>query len=96
MHWAWDCLPVGEVITFKDKYKAQSVILSNPRYIFDDVKISLLMVEQYVGAIQYIKNPSEAVQLAAVRKNNDSIQFIKNPSEAISSSPSPHSSKIYS
>ena len=34
-------------------------------------------------AIQYIKNPSEAVQLAAVNKYGDSIQCIKNPSEAV-------------
>jgi hypothetical protein len=31
----------------------------------------------------YIKNPSEAVQLAAVKQNGDSIGWIDNPSEAV-------------
>ncbi|CAI3948660.1 unnamed protein product, partial [Commensalibacter papalotli (ex Botero et al. 2024)] len=36
-------------------------------------------------SIQYIHNPSEAVQLEAVKKIGDSIQYIHNPSEAIKS-----------
>jgi hypothetical protein len=34
-------------------------------------------------AIRIIKNPSEAVQLAAVRQNGLAIANIKNPSEAV-------------
>ena len=33
--------------------------------------------------IKFIDNPSEEVQLAAVKKNPYSIQFIKNPSERL-------------
>ena len=41
------------------------------------------MVEQDGCAIAYIKNPSEAVQLAAVSQKGDAIYYIKNPSEAV-------------
>jgi hypothetical protein len=34
-------------------------------------------------ALQYIKNPSEAVQLAAVKQNGRAIQWINDPSEAV-------------
>ena len=33
--------------------------------------------------IKYIKNPSEEIQIEAVRKNGYAIRFIKNPSEEI-------------
>jgi hypothetical protein len=33
--------------------------------------------------IQFIENPSEEVQLAAVKENGYSIQFIENPSERV-------------
>ena len=35
------------------------------------------------NAIKYIKNPSEAVQIAAVKYNGPAIQYIENPSEAV-------------
>jgi len=34
-------------------------------------------------AIQYIKNPSEAVQLAAVQQNPNAFKYIQNPSEEV-------------
>ncbi|CAI3959049.1 unnamed protein product, partial [Commensalibacter papalotli (ex Botero et al. 2024)] len=34
-------------------------------------------------SIQYIPNPSEAVQLEAVKNDGYSIQYIHNPSEAV-------------
>ncbi|CAI3959032.1 unnamed protein product, partial [Commensalibacter papalotli (ex Botero et al. 2024)] len=34
-------------------------------------------------SIQYIHNPSEAVQLEAVKNDGYSIQYIHNPSEAV-------------
>jgi hypothetical protein len=40
-------------------------------------------VQKYGFAIQYITNPSEAVQMAAVQKNGFAIQYITNPSEAV-------------
>ena len=45
--------------------------------------IAMAAVKQSGYAIQFITNPSEAVQLAAVNKNGYSMQFIKNPSEAV-------------
>lgn len=83
MYWLWDCKPVGEVITFDNKYKAQSVILTNPRCIWEDPELQLAAVQQYSSNLYYIKNPSEAIQLAAIRQNGSAIKFIKNPSEAI-------------
>jgi len=40
-------------------------------------------VNNWGDAIDYIDNPSEAVQLAAVKQNIYSIKYIKNPSEAV-------------
>jgi hypothetical protein len=34
-------------------------------------------------ALQYIKNPNEALQLAAIKENADVIKYIENPSEAV-------------
>ena len=39
--------------------------------------------DENVSAIKYIKNPSEAVQMAAVNQNGHTIQYIKNPTEAV-------------
>ena len=39
-------------------------------------------VTKYVSAIRHIQNPTEDVQLAAVKANADAIIYIKNPSEA--------------
>ena len=36
-----------------------------------------------IGTIDYIDNPSEEVQLAAVNQNGYAIYYIKNPSEAV-------------
>jgi len=38
--------------------------------------------ENAADDIQYIKNPSERIKLAAVRQNGRAIRYIKNPSEA--------------
>lgn len=43
------------------------------------------LIELDVRFIIYIHNPSEAVQLEAVKKDGDSIRYIHNPSEAIKS-----------
>ena len=43
----------------------------------------ILSGERGPYAIQYIKNPSEKVQLAAVEKNARAIQYIKNPTEKV-------------
>ena len=43
----------------------------------------LLLFRIYSFDIQCIKNPSEAVQLAAVNKNGKAIRFIENPSEVV-------------
>lgn len=40
------------------------------------------IVNSWASNIQFIKNPSETVQLAAINKWSYSIQHIKNPSEA--------------
>jgi hypothetical protein len=83
MYWLWDCEPVGEIVSFDDKYKAQSIILSNPRCIWKDKTLQLEVVKQNSYAIQYIKNPSEDIQLEAVKQNGHVIQFISNPSEEV-------------
>lgn len=41
------------------------------------------IVEYDPSYIQFIKNPSEKVQLAAVNKNGSSIYFIKHPTEKV-------------
>jgi len=43
----------------------------------------MLAVNQTGSAIYHIKNPSEAVQIAAVTKDGRAIQYINNPSEAV-------------
>jgi hypothetical protein len=83
MHWIWDCKPVGDIVSFENKYKAQSIILSNPRCIWEDKDLQLEAVKQDGLSIQYIKNPSKAVQLEAVKENGDAIDFIKNPIEEV-------------
>jgi hypothetical protein len=40
-------------------------------------------VQQYGYSIKYMKNPSERVQLAAVKQNAYAIEYIKNPSERV-------------
>jgi len=47
------------------------------------MQLAAVTQDGYANAIHYIKNPSEAVQLAAVTQNGGVIQYIKNPSEAI-------------
>jgi hypothetical protein len=42
-----------------------------------------LAVEQAGWAIKYVSNPSEELQLIAVRKNYDAIKFIKEPYESV-------------
>ena len=41
-----------------------------------------LAVGQSGWAIQYIEEPSEAIQLLAVRTNYDAIKYIKSPCES--------------
>jgi hypothetical protein len=83
MYWIWDCKPVGEIITFEGKYKAQSVILTNPRCIWKDPEIQLAAIQYYGLGIRFIENPSEAVQLAAVKQDVCSIKYIENPTEPV-------------
>jgi hypothetical protein len=45
--------------------------------------IAMAAVKQDGNAIQFITNPSEAVQLAAVNRSGLAIYYIKNPSEAV-------------
>jgi hypothetical protein len=47
------------------------------------VQLQTIAVQQNGYAIQYIKNPSEKVQLAAIQKDGMVIQYIENPSEAV-------------
>jgi hypothetical protein len=42
-----------------------------------------LTVKQYGNYIKYLADPSEAVQLAAVRNHGECIRYIENPSEAV-------------
>jgi DNA-dependent RNA polymerase auxiliary subunit epsilon len=49
----------------------------NPEYTLDK------QVYNNGELIQFIENPSEEVQLAAVKENGYSIQFIENPSEKV-------------
>jgi hypothetical protein len=49
----------------------------NPKYTLDK------QVYNVGELIQFIDNPSEKVQLAAVKKNPLSIQYIQNPSEKV-------------
>ena len=46
-------------------------------------KVIRLAINQAGWAIKYAKNPSEELQLLAVRKNYDSIKFIKSPYESV-------------
>ena len=69
------CLSEGRYKTKKEKGElkaAQKKILKQ----IDNV-------ETLSYNIQYIDNPSEIVQLAAVRHNADSFRFIKNPTEKV-------------
>ena len=43
----------------------------------------LAAVNQWCGAIEYIKNPSPEVQLAAVKQRGLAIEYIKNPSPEV-------------
>jgi hypothetical protein len=49
----------------------------NPKYTLEK------QVYNVGDLIQFIDNPSEEVQLAAVKENGYSIQFIQNPSERV-------------
>jgi hypothetical protein len=40
-------------------------------------------VSVYLWAIVYIKNPSEQVQMAAVKQDGQAIEHIKNPSPQV-------------
>ena len=40
-------------------------------------------IKKYPFYIQFIKNPSEKVQLTAVKQNGSTIYYIKNPSEKV-------------
>jgi len=46
-------------------------------------KHCLYQIGKYAHYIDFISNPSEAVQMAAVRKESYAIQFIKYPTEAV-------------
>jgi hypothetical protein len=83
MYWIWDCEPVGEIISFDNKYKAQSIILSNPRCIWNDVNFQSDAIKKYNYGFKHIDNPSEELKILAVGQNGSVIQFIKNPSEAV-------------
>ena len=50
---------------------------TNPKYDLDK------QVYNFGDLIKFIDNPSEELQLAAVRSNSYSIQYIKNPSEKV-------------
>jgi hypothetical protein len=49
----------------------------NPKYTLDK------QVYNFGDLIKFIDNPSEELQLAAVRSNSYSIQYIKNPTERV-------------
>ena len=49
----------------------------NPEYTLDK------QVYNFGDLIKFIDNPSEELQLAAVRSKSYSIQFIQNPTEAV-------------
>ena len=58
-----------------------SIFIDLLNIVDEDTCISMLNSPPHM--IKYIKNPSEAVQLAAVTENGNSIGFLKNPSEAV-------------
>ncbi|NBP57438.1 hypothetical protein EBU71_13060 [bacterium] len=64
-----------------DKEKLKNILTKigevNPEYSLDK------QVYNVGGLIQFIHNPSQEVQLAAVRRNSYSIRFIHNPSEKV-------------
>ena len=68
-----------ELITKNSKYF--KVLISSNIDINDNLKV--LAVKNNAYNIQYIKNPSEQVQLEAVSVTNDIIKLIENPTEQV-------------
>jgi len=90
MYYIWDVVipENSKVYHYPTKSKAESIILSNCRSInelveWNNLDFCLNAVKQNGHAIQFIKNPSEEVQLVAVNQNGNAIQYIKDPSKEV-------------
>jgi hypothetical protein len=85
MYWIWDCEPVGEILNFgeKRKYKAQGIVLRNPKCIWDYPIFQLEIVKRYGYYIKNISNPLEIIQLEAVKQDGGFINYIKNPTNLV-------------
>jgi hypothetical protein len=40
-------------------------------------------IKEWIYSIQFIKNPTEQVQFAAIQQDKDAYQYIKNPTERV-------------
>jgi hypothetical protein len=84
-YWIWDCEPIGEYSTHREKllYSAPSIILTNPRCIWTDVNFQLKAIKACGLGIQFIDDQTEEIQIAAVMQNWKAIEHIANPSKAV-------------
>ena len=64
-------------------YTKRSDVAAVKTKIMKQEEKNIAAVQQNGYAVQYIENPSEAVQLAAVQQNGHAVQYIENPSEAV-------------
>jgi hypothetical protein len=86
MYWMWDVKIPDDALVYLEsetKIKGDKFVLENKRCIYDCEERCILAVRRYMYAIQFIKDPSEKVQLEAARQDGYSIRFIKNPSEMV-------------
>jgi hypothetical protein len=92
MYWIWDCIPDDQFIEhFPGKYKAQKIILSNPRKIKEFVQSfgdEFEIAKVHPQFLKYIDNPSDALIRHIIINNTipdaDTLMvFIKEPSSTI-------------
>jgi hypothetical protein len=86
MYWMWDVkIPEDASVYLESetKIKANKIILENKRYIYDCEERCMLAMRQNINVFRFIEDPSETVQLEAVRRDGHSIRFVKDPSEEV-------------
>jgi hypothetical protein len=85
MYWMWEVIIPDDavvVIESSNKIKTDKFILENKKIITENIDVSETVK---LGGIyiRLIENPSEELQLLAVKNNIHSLKYIKNPSESV-------------
>jgi len=74
------CSAINRCLTY-GRYNETNVNLR--KQCIDELKRQLKMVKCNGFKLEYILNPSETIQLYAVRERGHALRYIKNPSEAV-------------